>query len=90
MTAPVASRAALPLAGDCCAPLLREPLTQAQATDLARVLKALADPTRLRMLDLLAQQDQPLCVSDITDQFTHNQPTVSHHLTLLRPTPVDA
>jgi hypothetical protein len=50
MTAPAAtaSRAALPLADDCCAPLLREPLTQAQAADLARVLKALADPTRLR------------------------------------------
>lgn len=47
-------------------------------------LKVLADPTRLRMLDLLAQQAGPLCVCDITDQFDQNQPTISHHLKPLR------
>lgn len=36
------------------------------------------------MLDLLAQQSEPLCVCDITDQFEQNQPTISHHLKLLR------
>ncbi|HUY75716.1 MAG TPA: metalloregulator ArsR/SmtB family transcription factor [Ktedonobacterales bacterium] len=59
-------------------------LTQDETQRLAARLKALADPTRLRMLDLLAQQAQPLCVCDITDQFTQNQPTISHHLKLLR------
>jgi ArsR family transcriptional regulator len=47
-------------------------------------LKALADPTRLGLLDLLAQQTTPLCVCDITPRFAQNQPTISHHLKLLR------
>ena len=51
---------------------------------LADTLKALGDPTRLRMLDLLAQQPEPLCVCDITPQFAQNQPTISHHLRILR------
>lgn len=59
-------------------------MTLASTQELAARLKALADPTRLRMLDLLAQQAEPLCVCDITPQFTQNQPTVSHHLKLLR------
>ena len=60
------------------APALRE-------TDaLADLLKALADPTRLRMLDLLAQRNAPLCVCEITEQFPQNQPTISHHLRILR------
>ena len=59
-------------------------LTHGTTTALAARLKVLADPTRLRMLDLLAQQAEPLCVCDITDQFEQNQPTISHHLKLLR------
>jgi DNA-binding transcriptional ArsR family regulator len=51
---------------------------------LADRLKALADPTRLRMLDLLADRPRPLCVCDITRQFPQNQPTISHHLRILR------
>ncbi len=68
----------------CCAPAAAPGLTVGQTEALAARLKALADPTRLRMLDLLAQQESPLCVCDITDQFTQNQPTISHHLKLLR------
>lgn len=59
-------------------------LDAAQTTALAVRLKALADPTRLRMLDLLAQQPQPLCVCNITSQFELHQPTISHHLRILR------
>jgi DNA-binding transcriptional ArsR family regulator len=55
-----------------------------QTDQLATRLKALGDPTRLRMLDLLAQQPAPLCVCDLTPQFSQNQPTISHHLKLLR------
>jgi ArsR family transcriptional regulator len=51
---------------------------------LADRLKAIADPTRLRMLDLLVQQPEPICVCDLTPQFPQNQPTISHHLKLLR------
>lgn len=59
-------------------------LDATQTAMLADRLKALADPTRLRMLDLLAQQARPLCVCDITSQFDLHQPTISHHLRILR------
>jgi ArsR family transcriptional regulator len=59
-------------------------LDPARADALAERLKALGDPTRLRMLDLLAQQASPLCVCDVTAQFPQNQPTISHHLRILR------
>jgi len=68
----------------CCGPVETPSLTQAQTEELAACLKALGDPTRLRMLDLLAQQPEPLCVCDLTPQFSQNQPTISHHLKLLR------
>jgi ArsR family transcriptional regulator len=57
-----------------------------RAITLADRLKALADPTRLRMLDLLAEQPEPLCVCEITNQFALHQPTISHHLRILRET----
>jgi len=68
----------------CCAPVQPPSLPIARAEALAEHLKALADPTRLRILDLLAQQEEPLCVCDITPRFAQNQPTISHHLRLLR------
>ncbi|MGI8824383.1 MAG: ArsR/SmtB family transcription factor [Chloroflexota bacterium] len=68
----------------CCAPAHAPSLGTTQTETLAEHLKAVADPTRLRMLDLLIQQDEPLCVCDMTPHFQQNQPTVSHHLKLLR------
>jgi ArsR family transcriptional regulator len=68
----------------CCAPVTEPSLSGPQTTKLAERLKAVGDSTRLRMLDLLAQQDAPLCVCDITPWFPQNQPTISHHLRLLR------
>ncbi len=68
----------------CCVPVAAPSLTLTQTDMLATRLKALGDPTRLRMLDLLARQGEPLCVCDLTPQFSQNQPTVSHHLKLLR------
>jgi DNA-binding transcriptional ArsR family regulator len=59
-------------------------LAPAQTDALAERLKALADPTRLRMLDLLAQQSAPLCVCEINEHFAQRQPTISHHLRILR------
>src|SRR6516225_1768472 len=55
-----------------------------QSDALAERLKALADPTRLRMLDLLAQQSAPLCVCEVNEHFAQRQPTISHHLRILR------
>ena len=68
----------------CCADLRTPSLTEHRTATLADRLKAVADATRLRMLDLLAQQREPICVCDITPHFDQNQPTISHHLRLLR------
>ena len=68
----------------CCAPPQVPGLALPEAATLAERLKTLADPIRLRMLDLLAQGQEPLCVCHITDQFPIHQPTISHHLRLLR------
>jgi len=81
----IASRPELPLlAGECCTPLLREPLTAEQAADLARILKALADPTRLRLVSMVAAHEgREACVCDLTEPLGLTQPTISHHLKIL-------
>jgi len=53
-------------------------------TEEAALLKALADPYRLRMLATLARTTEEVCVCDFTDALPLNQPTVSHHLRILR------
>jgi ArsR family transcriptional regulator len=69
---------------DCCSPLVREPLDEDQAEALAFVLKAIADPTRLRLLSLVAaHEDGEACVCELTDPVGLSQPTVSHHLKVL-------
>ena len=83
-SAEVQDRPALPLANVCCVPLLREPLTDSQASDLARVLKALADPARLRLVSMVAAHEGgEACVCDLTGPLGLTQPTVSHHLKIL-------
>jgi len=68
----------------CCAPLTRDPLTQTQADDLAKTLKAIADPARLRLLSIIAASEgQEACVCDLTEPLNIGQPTVSHHLRIL-------
>jgi ArsR family transcriptional regulator len=68
-----------------CASVPQHSLDHAQRlVALAERLKAVADPTRLRMLELLTRQNAALCVCEITEQFTLHQPTISHHLRLLR------
>ena len=82
--ADIQDRPALPLADTCCAPLLREPITAGQAADLARLLKALADPTRLRLVSMVAaHEDGEACVCDLTEPLGLTQPTISHHLKIL-------
>ena len=82
--AEIQDRPALPLADMCCAPLLREPITSGQAAGLARLLKALADPTRLRLVSMVAaHEDGEACVCDLTGPLGLTQPTVSHHLKIL-------
>src|SRR5664279_1034113 len=68
----------------CCTPLTREPLGADAATDLARTLKAIAEPARLRLLSLIAAHDGgEACVCDLTEPLGLSQPTVSHHLRVL-------
>jgi ArsR family transcriptional regulator len=71
-------------AAACCAPLLREPLSLEQAARVAPVLKALAEPVRLRLLSLVAAHaGGEACVCDLTGAFDLSQPTISHHLKVL-------
>lgn len=68
----------------CCAPLVREPLADGEARDLATMFKALADPARLRLLSLIASHEGgEACVCDLTEPVDLSQPTVSHHLKIL-------
>jgi ArsR family transcriptional regulator, arsenate/arsenite/antimonite-responsive transcriptional repressor len=68
----------------CCSPLTKEPLSEDQARRIAPLLKALADPVRLRLLSLVASHgDGEACVCDLNDAFDLSQPTISHHLKVL-------
>ena len=68
----------------CCAPMTKEPLSADQAGRIAPLLKALADPVRLRLLSLVASHaDGEACVCDLNDAFDLSQPTISHHLKVL-------
>ncbi|MGV0744934.1 ArsR/SmtB family transcription factor [Mycolicibacterium sp. XJ870] len=71
----------------CCPPgaLLREPLSAAAAADMAVKLKALADPVRLQLFSAIASHaGGEACVCDISTGLEVSQPTVSHHLKVLR------
>ena len=68
----------------CCPPLTAQPLSQAQADQIAPLLKALADPVRLRLMSLVASHaGGEACVCDLNDAFDLSQPTISHHLKVL-------
>jgi ArsR family transcriptional regulator len=67
-----------------CSPLTREPLSADAAIRISPLLKALADPVRLRLLSLVASHaDGEACVCDLHDAFELSQPTISHHLKVL-------
>jgi ArsR family transcriptional regulator len=74
----------------CCSPLVAEPVSEADAGELARVFKALGDPVRLRLLSLIGahaggrEVGEGVCVCDLTSAFEVTAPTISHHLKVLR------
>ncbi|WP_067834271.1 ArsR/SmtB family transcription factor [Nocardia lijiangensis] len=83
------SKQSLPLIGvtSACevAPLVREPLSADSAAELAGVFKALSDPVRLRLLSLVASRvGAQACVCQLSEAFDLTQPTISHHLKVLR------
>ncbi|MBF4632657.1 helix-turn-helix transcriptional regulator (plasmid) [Clavibacter phaseoli] len=68
----------------CCAPLTREAMSAENADKLARSLRAIADPARLRVISMVAAHDgQEACVCDLTEPLGLGQSTVSHHLKVL-------
>ena len=68
----------------CCAPITRDVISEENAASLARGLKALADPSRLQLLSMIAaHEDGEACVCDLTEPLGLSQPTVSHHLKVL-------
>jgi ArsR family transcriptional regulator len=80
------SKSPLPIVDDalaCCAPLGRDPMSAEQAELVAGLLKALADPIRVRLMSLITATDEA-CVCDLTAPFDVSQPTISHHLRVLR------
>src|ERR1051326_901927 len=68
--------------GRCCE--LEVPVDPAWAADGARLLKALADPTRLAMVWCLRRAEAPVCICDFTATFDLGQPTISHHMVKLK------
>jgi ArsR family transcriptional regulator len=77
--------AAMPRRRDACCPtFVPEERAQTQHEDLSRRLSALAEPTRLAIVDLLAAAGEPVCVCDLVARFRLGQPTISHHLAVLR------
>jgi ArsR family transcriptional regulator len=70
---------------DCCPALGVSPLGEEQTVELAAMFKALGDPVRLRLLSLIASHPGgEACVCEISATFDVSQPTISHHLKLLR------
>jgi ArsR family transcriptional regulator len=65
----------------CCAPLAADALTDAEAEATAELFKALADPARVRIVNLLARADgEPVCICNLVEPLELTQPTVSHHM----------
>src|SRR6478672_2768475 len=67
----------------CCSPIAPSVRVK-EVSSNAHLLAAMADPTRLGIVSMLAGLDEPLCVCEITTQFDLGQPTISHHLRVLR------
>ena len=66
----------------CCASLVDAPLSDDDAHEMARVLAALADPVRLRLLSLVASRSE-VCSCDLESPLAKSQPTISHHTKIL-------
>ena len=82
--APPSDLSALDEALACCTPLAREPLSADAAAQVVPMLKAVADPARLRLLSLvLSHEGGEACVCDLLPYFDLSQPTISHHLKVL-------
>ena len=73
----------------CCEPLIHPSVSQDQAERMASLAKALADPIRVQLVDVLRRHAGKICVCELTPLFDVSQPTVSHHLKVLRDAGLD-
>ena len=73
-----------PAGEPCCEPLVFPDVTTSAAGDLAAVAKALSDPIRVQLVDVLRQHAGEVCVCELVPLFDVSQPTLSHHLKKLR------
>lgn len=68
----------------CCEPLVRPDVGRPAAAQMAQIAKALGDPIRIQLLDVLRKHAGKVCVCELVPLFEVSQPTVSHHLRVLR------
>ena len=73
-----------PAGEPCCKPVVYPDVERKQAERMARIAKALADPVRLQLVDVLRKHAGKVCVCELVPLFDLSQPTVSHHLRVLR------
>jgi ArsR family transcriptional regulator len=73
-----------PAGQPCCEPVVYPDVERAQAARMASVAKALGDPIRLQLIDVLRKHAGKVCVCELVPLFELSQPTVSHHLKVLR------
>jgi len=73
-----------PTGEPCCEPLVYPDVQRRQAEQMAAIAKALGDPIRLQLVDVLRKHAGKVCVCELTPLFDVGQPTVSHHLKVLR------
>jgi len=73
-----------PAGEPCCVPVAYPDVEREQAERMAAIAKALADPVRLQLVDVLRKHAGKVCVCELVPLFDLSQPTVSHHLKVLR------
>src|SRR3954452_21366272 len=81
---PLAPKTKRPAGQPCCEPVVHPDVERARAVRLAAVAKALGDPVRLQLVDVLRRHAGKVCVCELVPLFELSQPTVSHHLKVLR------
>jgi ArsR family transcriptional regulator len=81
---PLAPKQKRPPGEPCCEPVVYPDVEREQAVRLAAVAKALGDPVRLQLVDVLRKHAGKVCVCELVPLFDLSQPTVSHHLKILR------
>ncbi|MBO0768838.1 MAG: helix-turn-helix transcriptional regulator [Solirubrobacterales bacterium] len=81
---PLAPKVKRPAGEPCCEPVVYPDVAREQAVRMSLVAKALADPVRVQLVDVLRKHAGKVCVCELVPLFDLSQPTVSHHLKVLR------